>query len=182
MSLAMTVAPDSVVLVPSSLTVPQTLIGVGVGAVTVTWVLPVTLWNAARMSTSPGATAVTKPVEETVAMLVLDDCQVAWFVTVCVLLFDITAVAVNCEESPGLADEAGAVTAIELTVGAAGVVGVVAVPFPAPPQLTRPKAMPTETNIARRVRPTEPPFGNEQSHTVRAGNVNDVRRVRNNPR
>lgn len=48
-------------------------------------------------------------------------------VTVCVVALDMTAAAVNCEESPGLADVAGAVTITDVTVGVlfVGDVGVV---------------------------------------------------------
>ena len=149
MPLAFIAASDNVIVVPCSRTVPHTLNVAG--DVTVMWTLPVTLWYVARMSASPAATAVTNPVDEAVATPLLDDCQLAWLVTVCVVAFDMTAVAVNCDESPGLADEAGAVTVTELTVGAAGVVGVVGVLFDPPPQLTKPNAITTATKTARSV-------------------------------
>src|SRR4051812_29422532 len=72
---------------------------------------------------------------------------------VCVVLFDITAVAVNCDESPGLADEEGAVTVIDVTVGAAGVVGVVGVLAPPPPQRVRPTAIAAAVSRTRTRRP-----------------------------
>jgi hypothetical protein len=78
-SLAMTVASDRVILVPASRTVPQTLkfVGVGVGAVTTTWALPITLWYVARISASPAAMVATNPLDETVATAAADDCHVA---------------------------------------------------------------------------------------------------------
>jgi hypothetical protein len=76
-SLAMTVASDKVILVPASRTVPQTLKVVGVGAVTTTWALPITLWYVARISASPAAMVATNPVDETVATAAADDCHVA---------------------------------------------------------------------------------------------------------
>jgi hypothetical protein len=82
---------------PASLTVPHTLkLGNGgAGAVTVMCAEPVTFWKVARMSASPGPAAVTNPVEETVATAVFEDCHEAWFVTVCVVPFDMAAVAEN---------------------------------------------------------------------------------------
>jgi hypothetical protein len=118
------------------------------------------------MSASPGATAVTMPVEDTVATPTLEDSQVAWFVTVCVLLFDMTAVAVNCDVSPGFAEEAGAVTVTEVTVGAAGVLGVVGVPL-LPPQLIRPNIVPTVIS-AMPVRPTRLLLGQSKGMVRRA--------------
>ena len=66
-----------------------------------------------------------------------------------VVLFDITAVAVNWAESPGFAVDAGAVTVTDVTVGDGGVgVGVVGVDVdPAPPQLS------TATMMARHTKP-----------------------------
>ena len=60
------------------------------------------------------------PVAVTVATPVFEDCQLDCVVTVGVVLFDITAVAVNCAESPTLADDAGAVTVTEESDTAAG--------------------------------------------------------------
>ena len=71
----MTVASDNVMVVPCSPTVPQ-ILNVA-GAVTVMWALPVTLWYVARMSASPAPTALTKPVDDTVATPPLEDCHVA---------------------------------------------------------------------------------------------------------
>ena len=105
----------------------------------------------ARISTSPAAIAVTNPVADTVASDVFEDCQFAWLVTVCVVLFDMTAVAVNCEESPGFAEEMDAVTVTELTVGVA-VVGAVGVEAPLlPPQLTSVSATAIDVSRLRRL-------------------------------
>lgn len=113
--------------------------GAGVGAVMVMCAPPCTPEYVAMMSTSPAASAVTIPEAETAARVPLEDCQLAWLVTVCVVLLDITAVAVNCAESPGFAMEDGPVTVTDVTVGVGlGVVGVcVLLVPPLPPQLPK---------------------------------------------
>jgi hypothetical protein len=90
-------------------------------------------------------------------------------VTVCVVLFDIAAVAVNCEESPGLAEDAGAITVMDVTVGDTGVLGVVGVPVP-PPHRTTPNAIATATSAAR-VRATEPPLYTSKAYCVRSNGL-----------
>jgi hypothetical protein len=52
------------------------------------------------MTTVPGASAVTRPVAETVAVAVFDDCHVARAVTSCVVPSDIAAVAVSGDVPP----------------------------------------------------------------------------------
>jgi hypothetical protein len=46
------------------------------------------------------ATPVTRPADETVATVALEDCHVARLVTLCVVPSDIFAVAVNCDVAP----------------------------------------------------------------------------------
>jgi hypothetical protein len=67
-------------------------------------------------------------------------------VTICVVPFDITAVAVNWAELPGSADDAGAVTVTDETVGAEGV-GLVG-GLPPPPQLASVNAITREQTHA----------------------------------
>ncbi len=77
---------------------------------------------------------------ETVATAVLDDCQVDWPVTFCVVPFERFAVPVNCAVNP----KSGAVpvTVTEVTVGAvgAGVVGDVEIGVEGADGLDEPQA------------------------------------------
>ena len=99
-------------------------LGAGVGAVMVMCAPPSTPEYVALISTSPAASAVTNPEAETAARMPLEVCQLAWLVTVLVVLLDITAVAVNCDESPGFAVAKGPVTVtdviLEVEVGVVG--------------------------------------------------------------
>jgi len=52
------------------------------------------------ISTIPGTTAVTNPVDETLAIAGLEDFQIAWFVTSCIKPVFELAFARNCVISP----------------------------------------------------------------------------------
>ena len=97
--------------------------------------LPVAPEYVALMSASPADTAVTKPAGDTLATPPFDDCQLAWDVTDCVVELERVAVAENCAVWPTVAGDVGPVTVTPVTVGAAGVDGVVGVEPPPPPQL-----------------------------------------------
>src|SRR6516164_5588629 len=120
------------------------------------------------MSASPALSAVTRPVFDTVATVVLEDCQVACEVTLCVVPFDSAAVALNCEAAPTF----GAVPPIdtEVTVGAVGV-EVVGEP---PQALSVAAAMTTPPRVhirslgtARSHRSVDSSFEGVRRHTVR---------------
>jgi hypothetical protein len=68
----------------------------------------------AWITTIPGATAVTRPLADTVAMAEFDDVHVDVLVTSCVELLDSVAVAVNCDVVPTVGEFP--VTAIDDTV------------------------------------------------------------------
>ena len=72
------------------------------------------------MSALPALTPVTSPALFTVATLAFEDAQVACDVTVCVVLFDSVAVAVNCDVAPRFG--AFPLTLTVVTVGAVFVV------------------------------------------------------------
>src|SRR5947209_7634127 len=71
------------------------------------------------MSVVPPPTPVTSPAALTVATPVFDDAHVAWDVTICVVLLDSVAVAVNCEVAPTFGDVPPTVSTV--TVGAVDV-------------------------------------------------------------
>jgi hypothetical protein len=103
---------------------------------------PVTLEYVAWITTVPEATAVTRPVAETVAVPVSADCQVAEAVTSCVVPSDMEAVAVSCEVPP-------TVGADPLTVMVETEAGVVIVS----PHAAANAAMATTTTSAQSDRP-----------------------------
>jgi hypothetical protein len=78
--------------VPTS--VPSNVV-VTLAVATVTARVPDLLCEVAVIVVVPVATPVTSPVPETVAIPTFDDCHVAEFVTFCMVLSDILAVAVN---------------------------------------------------------------------------------------
>jgi hypothetical protein len=100
-----------------SVTVPLTM-NVAGGRETVRWAMPLTFWYVAVTSAVPALTPVTTPELVTDATDVLDDCQVDCEVTVCVVLLESAAVAVNCALAPTLG--ADPVTLMAETVGVAG--------------------------------------------------------------
>src|SRR5437764_9531599 len=75
------------------------------------------------MSVSPRPTPLTSPEDDTVATVALDDCQLDWVVTSCVVALASVAVAVNCDEAP--TDGAVPLIAIDFTVGFEDELGVV---------------------------------------------------------
>ena len=90
--------------------------------------VPLTLWNVALISASPWATAVTRPVDETVATPGADDCHVACCVTSDVVPVLCVAVATSCRVCPAsIGPDASPLartwTALVVGVGAAGVTG-----------------------------------------------------------
>lgn len=86
------------------------------GFATVSVAVPVTPEEVAEMVTPPGATPVASPPEEMVAMVLLEDCQVAVAVRSWVVLSAKVPMAVNCWVFPGatgLMVIAAGVTAME---------------------------------------------------------------------
>ena len=77
----------------------------------------------ARTVAEPGATAVTSPVDETVATSAREVSQVAWLVTARCVPSDIVAVAVSCLVSDTSVNVAEPVTANDVTDGATGGAG-----------------------------------------------------------
>jgi hypothetical protein len=101
--------------------------------------------------------ALAEPVLDIVATAVFEDCHVAWFVTVCVVLFENAVVAVNCAESPAFAGAEGPVTVIEVIVGVGAVATGVEdglLPFPPQPPTNSTTTIASRTLHARHMGPT----------------------------
>ena len=81
---------------------------------------PVTPWNEATIDDWPEATAVTMPVEVTVATPGADDAHDTWFVRSSVVLSERIPVAVNCVEAPIAIVGLVGVTVMETKVGGWG--------------------------------------------------------------
>jgi len=115
------------------------------GLLTVTVVLPDFGPSVAIIVTVPGATPVTRPAAETVASTVLEDVHVATLVTSLLELSLYLAVAFNCSVKPGFTGIPWE-TATLVTVG---VLDVVEVDAPPPPQAVSPR--PSKKNTVQKL-------------------------------
>jgi hypothetical protein len=126
-----------------------TTLATGTG-VTVTVAVPVMPSTVAEMVADPGATAVTSPEAETVAVALADDVQVVVRPLNALPLASF-ATAVSCWVPPTTSDaDPGVTSTVATLAGAGGVVGVVGVLL-LPPSDPPPQAATMRTNTAARI-------------------------------